>query len=150
MQRGTWTTVALLSSLALGAPRATGAEDLRNSLRVNNIESVRINLAPAGGGLGFEIELDGGDPRIEPLLALIREAEPGGGHKCPNQGAIRFFMKDGGLVGLGLLPAHQEGVYGLRLYRGETLLMTYRVDRGALLDVLGELDVPTGDPAFRE
>jgi hypothetical protein len=145
-----WMFLLATLALLLGAAEIDEGSDLRNSLQVNNITAMRVNLAPAGAGLGFELEVAGGDPRLEPLLALIRAAEPGGGHKCPNEGAIRFFMRDGSVVGIGLLPGHESVVYGLRLYEGEHLLGTYRVERGELLVALEGLGVPTGDPAFRE
>jgi hypothetical protein len=124
--------------------------DVRDSLRPENISDIRINLNPWGPHLGFETELAGDDPRLEALLAVIREAEDGGGHKCANAGAIRFRMKDGGLVGVGLLPSHTEGLYELRLYDGNDRVGAYRVDRLALLGALEDLGVPLGDPAFRE
>jgi hypothetical protein len=132
------------------AAAASAEGDPRDSLDPQDIESVRINLEPAGAGLGFETTIPGADSRLVPLFELIREAEPGGGHKCPNAGAIRFRLKSGRLVGVGLLPAHTPGEYGLRLYDGERHVGTCRVERAALLGVLAALGVPTDDPAFRE
>jgi hypothetical protein len=132
------------------AAAAFAEADPRDSLDPSDIESVRINLEPAGAGLGFEATIPGDDPRLVALLELIRGAQPGGGHKCPNAGAIRFRLKTGRLVGVGLLPAHTPGDYGLRLYDGERHVGTCRVERAALLGVLASLGVPTDDPAFRE
>jgi hypothetical protein len=143
------TRILALVLLFAASPGASGM-DARKSLQAGNIESLRVNLAPAGAGLGFELEIDGGDPRLESLFELLLRAEPGGDHKCPNRGALRFFMRDGSVVALGLLPGHTPGDYGLRLYEDERLLGTYRVSRGALLDALEGLGVPTEDPAFRE
>jgi hypothetical protein len=144
------TKLFLILAILLAVSPVAAEEDLRNSLRPGEISSMRVNLSPAGGGLGFELEIDGGDRRLAALIGLIRGAEPGGGHKCPNEGAIRFFMRDGSVVGIGLLPGHAPGEYGLRLYEGERLLGTYLVDRDELLVALDGLGVPTGDPAFRE
>lgn len=144
--------IAILAAVAI-APDAvarTPEPDIRDSLLPENVVSVRINLNPWGARLGFEAEVDGDDPRILPLVALIREAEPGGGHKCANTGAMRFRMKDGSLVGVGLLPSHTAGVYELRLYDGDRYVEAYRVDRSELLAALEGLGVPGEDPAFRE
>lgn len=122
--------------------------DIRESLLTEEISTVRINLNPAGAGLGFELEIEGADATLEPLLTLIREAEQGGGHKCTNKGAIRFIMRDGSVVGIGLLPGHNGVDYGLRLYDGDRFVKTYRVNREELLQVMEMLGVPAGDPAF--
>jgi hypothetical protein len=125
-------------------------KDPRDLLRTQDIASVRINLNPFGPHLGFEVEIEGGDTRLDALIAVIREAEPGGGHKCPNRGAIRFRLADGAVIGVGLLPSHIEETYGLRLYHGERFVKTYQVRRASLLAALHELEVPSDDPAFRE
>ena len=142
--------LATLSLLAAGSAASADADGIRKSLKAGEIESMRLNLAPAGAGLGFEMALSGDDPRVEALAELVREAEPGGGHKCPHQGAIRFRMRDGRVVGVGLLPSHTPGIYELRLYDGERYLEAYRVERAALLRALEDLGVPVADPAFRE
>lgn len=54
------------------------------------------------------------------------------------------------MVGVGLLPGHSPGVYDLRLYDGDDFVVTYRVDRPALLAALEALGLPMDDPAFRE
>jgi hypothetical protein len=137
--------VALTSCL----PAATGAEPL-DSLQSGAIRAVRVNLNPWGPHLGFEMELARDDPRVESLVAVIRGSAPGGGHKCANAGAIRFHMKDGDVIGVGLLPSHQAGLYELRLYDGDAHVATRTVDRAELLSALTALGVPMGDPAFRE
>jgi len=134
----------------LGASAASAGTDLRDSLRPENITRVRINLNPWGGRIGFETEAAGDDPRVEALAAVIRSAEPGGGHKCANAGAIRFRTQDGGMIGVGLLPSHTEGLYELRLYDEDRYVAVYRVERAALLAALQGLGVPIDDPAFRE
>jgi hypothetical protein len=140
-----FTIVALLACL----PAAAG-EDLLDSLDPGNIAAVRINLNPGGADIGFEAEFDGGDPRLEPLVALLRDAEPGGGHKCPNAGAIRLFLKDESLIGVGLLPSHTEGRYEFRLYDGDRYIEAFIVERDDLLAGMEALGVPTDDHAFRE
>jgi hypothetical protein len=136
--------------LVLCAPAAASGTDPRDSLKSRDISAVRINLTPWGAQLGFETEVSGDDPRVEALAALIRQAEPGGGHRCANAGAIRFRMEDGSVVGVGLLPSHTEGLYDLRLYEGERYVAVYRVSRSSLLAALADLGVPMDDPAFRE
>jgi hypothetical protein len=136
---------ALLASLSPAA-----GNDLVESLDASNIAAVRINLNPGGAQIGFETEFDGGDPRLEPLVALLHGAEPGGGHKCSNAGAIRFRMKDGSIVGVGLLPSHTAGRFELRLYDGDRYLEPFIVERASLLAAMEALGVPTDDPAFRE
>jgi hypothetical protein len=138
----------LLASIVLCLPAAAGEEDLLSSLVPEKVESVRINLNAWGASLGFESEIDGEDPRLAPLIAMIRSADQGGGHKCPNVGAIRLRIASGGLIGLGLLPSHSEGLYGFRLYDGDIFLGAYVVQRTPFLSVLEELGVPMDDPAF--
>jgi hypothetical protein len=96
------------------------------------------------------MELVGDDPRVDALVAVISGSTPGGGHKCANAGAIRFQMNSGDLIGVGLLPSHQAGLYELRLYDGDTHVATHSVDRAELLSALSALGVPMDDPAFRE
>ena len=129
---------------------ASADTDLRDSLIPDSIRSVRVNLNPWGPHLGFEIEIAGDDPRLESLVAVIRGGESGGGHKCANAGAIRFWMADGRMVGVGLLPSHEAGLYELRLYDGDEYVAACRVNRAALLEALGNLGLPMEDPAFRE
>jgi len=136
--------------LVLCVPAAASETELRDSLKPRDISAVRINLNPWGAQLGFEIEVFGDDPRVEALAAVIRQAEPGGGHKCANGGAIRFRMEDGSVVGVGLLPSHTEGLYELRLYDGDRYFAVYRVSRASLLVALADFGVPMDDPAFRE
>jgi len=124
--------------------------DVRDLLWPEDVAGVRISLNPAGARLGFEAESDDRDTRLAPLMELIRESEPGGGHKCANAGSIRFKMTDGSVIAVGLLPAHTPGVYDLRLYEGERHLTTLRVDRARLLAALAEMGIPLDDPAFRE
>jgi hypothetical protein len=143
---------SLFAIVTLLACMPAAGEEVRllDSLRSEYIATARINLNPGGADIGFEAEFSGGDPRLEPLVALLRSAEPGGGHKCPNAGAIRFQMKDGSTVGVGLLPSHTTGLYEFRLYDGDRFLEPYTVERNSLLAAMKELGVPTDDPAFRE
>ena len=131
-------------------PAAAAGTDLRDLLQPHSISVVRFNLNPWGPHLGFEMELAGGDPRVEALVALIRGPEPGGGHKCANAGAIRFRMEDGKVIGIGLLPSHKEGLYELRLYDGDDFVTAVRVERVSFLVALEGLGLPMDDPAFRE
>jgi len=136
-------------ALALCLPLCA-ADDVLTSLRPNDVAGARINLNPWGPHIGFEAEFDGGDARLQPLLAVIREAAPGKGHKCSNSGAIRFRMDDGSVIGVGLLPGHEAGLYEIRLYDGDRYVGVRRVDRDRLLDALRGLGLPMDDPAFRQ
>jgi hypothetical protein len=142
--------VLLIGPVLPCMPAPSEAEQLVDLLRIGNIESVRINLVPGGADIGFELEVTGTDPDLEPLLELIRGMKPGGGHKCPNAGSIRFRMNGGGTIGIGLLPSHTKGLYGFRLYDGDRHLQTFTLDRGALLEAMDRLGVPTAAYAFRE
>ena len=137
--------VALLACLP-----AVAGSDIQESLQTHAISGVRVNLNPWGPHLGFEAEFAGGDPRLEALAAVVRGAEPGGGHKCANAGAIRFRMKNDRVIGVGLLPSHTAGLYELRLYDGDDYVAAYRVDRKVLMLALQGLGLPMDDPAFRE
>ena len=136
--------------IALCLTAAVGDQDPLAALLNEDIETVRINLNTWGASLGFESEFDGDDPRLEPLIAVIKGAARGGGHKCPNMGAIRLRMAGGGVVGLGLLPSHSQGLYGFRLYDGDVFLGAYIVPRSLFLSALEGLGVPMDDPAFNE
>lgn len=124
--------------------------DLRTILVTEDIERVRISLNPWGPHLGFEIDVDGNHPGVAALTSVIQDAEPSRGHKCANRGAIRFWMSDGSVVAVGLLPSHTEGLYQFRLYEGSRLQAVFSVRRAALMAALAELGVPGDDPAFAE
>ena len=140
----------VLVSIVLCQPAAAGDADLLTVLVTEEIESLRINLNPWGPHLGFEIEIDGEDPRIAALVSVISNAEPSQGHKCANRGALRFRLSDDEVITAGLLPSHTEGFYQFRLYDGDRLEGVYRVRRAALLAVLEGLGVPVDDPAFSD
>jgi len=144
------TVIVVLVLGFLCQPAVPGEQDLLAALVTEDIETVRVNLNTWGASLGFESEFDGDDPRLEPLIAVIKGAARGGGHKCPNMGAIRLRMAGGGVVGLGLLPSHSQGLYGFRLYDGDVFLGAYIVPRSLFLSALEGLGVPMDDPAFNE
>ena len=144
------TLIIVLVSFALCPLATAGDGDLRNVLATRDIESVRINLNPWGPQLGFEVEIEGDDPRLAALLSVISSGEPSRGHKCANRGAIRFCLKRGEGIAVGLLPSHSEGSYQFRLYEGDHLEGVFRVRRDALLAALEGLGVPIGDPAFAD
>ena len=150
MHTAIWTGVVLFGTLLAGASGPGAEPDPRDRLRSGEIASVSIHLNAAGAHLGFATVVDGADPRLMPLIEVIRGARVRGGHKCANEGSIHFRRTDGRTVGVGLLPSHSPGVYELRIYDGEGLVDAYRVDRAALLSALAVLGVPTDDPAFRE
>jgi len=144
------TTFILLVASISGLPVIAGGEELLKALRPGRMEDARIHLNPVGAQLGFELEITGSDPRVGTLIEEIRASVPGGGHKCPNAGAIRFRMTDGRLIAVGLLPGHEPGDYAIRLYDGRRFVGTRSVNREAFLAALEVLGVPTEDPAFRE
>jgi hypothetical protein len=141
--------ILILALTSAGLPRSVAA-DLRDALQPAQIDFVRIRLNASGVGLGFETDVAGTDARLTALLEVVRQADTRGGHKCPNVGSIRFHLRDGNVIGIGLLPSHSQGVYELRLYDGENLITAYRVRRAKLLAALELLGVPIDDPAFRE
>jgi hypothetical protein len=144
------TGIVLFAALLAGAPRAVVDRDPRDLLQSGEIESMSIHLEAAGANLGFEAVIDGTDPRLASLIQVIRDARTRGGHRCSNAGSIRFRLTGGGVVGVGLLPSHNPGVYELRIYDGERLVDAYRVERAALLNALTLLGIPTDHRAFRE
>ena len=137
-------------STVLCLPAAGGEEDLLSTLVGEKIESVRISLIPWGPHLGFESEIGGGDPRLKALVAVIGGAEPSGGHKCTNRGAVRFRMVGGSVIAVGLLPSHDKGIYEIRLYDSDRLQGVYVVRRAELLAAFEGLGVPVDDPAFAD
>lgn len=130
---------------------AAGDRNALTALVQNEIAEVHITLEPWGSHLGFAADIAGDDPRLAPLIEVIKVAEPASDHKCANRGAIRFELSDGRTIAIGLLPGHEEGFYGFRLYgdaRLDTVYSVHRVRRDTLLAVLGELGVPVDGPAF--
>ncbi len=106
------------------------------------------------------IVLDGKLVQVEPLevtadgrtiirefAALVSRAVPGSDHKCKDIGEIRFNLRSGDTVRIGLLPAHQEGFYDLRFYKSEGYSV-WQVDREQLLGLLERAGIPARDPAF--
>jgi hypothetical protein len=144
------TVIAVLVLGILCQPAVAGDQGPLAALSTEDIATVRINLNTWGASLGFEADFDGDDPRLAPLIAVIKNADQGGGHKCPNVGAIRLRMAGGGVIGLGLLPSHNEGLYGFRLYDGDVFLGPYTVERAPFISALERLGVPMDDPAFKE
>ena len=147
MSRSIQVVGIMLALCSVCATAGTQPSDtIVTELSTKSIDWVRINLNASGAELGFETVVAGDDPRITPLIHLIRNAEPGKGHKCSNVGAVRFRMKDGSLLGLGLLPSHNETDFELRLYGDDQFLGVLRVDRQDLLAILESLGVPQEHP----
>lgn len=124
--------------------------DPRLELQHGTITNAQINLDPSGAQLGFQAEIDEDEPDLQRLVDLVLAAEPCRGCKCQNVGAVRITLEDGSVVGVGLLPSHDEANFKLRFYIDDRFLGVYRVDREAFLAVLEGLDVPVDDPAFGE
>lgn len=135
----------------LAAPYPSGAEGPPAKLTSADIATVQIRLNSGGVDLGFSSDLPGDDPRVRALVEVIRDrAEPAHDHKCGNRGSIRFQMRDGRRLALGLLPGHTAGFYELRFYEGDEFVAIYRIDRAAFLAALGDLGVPLDDRAFAD
>jgi hypothetical protein len=138
--------VTLIHSLSAEA----GTRDLSSALATDDAEVVHVDLYPRDSHPGFETDIDGDDPRLESLVAVIIGAEPGCGHKCPNRGMVRFRMVGGRVISVGLLPSHEEDVFGLRLYDGDRLQGVLCVQRATLVAAFERLAVPVDGPAFRD
>ena len=151
MERVMWIVkLALIGYSLCGYTAPAIADDTLDELNPDQIVSVRITLNPWGANLGFETEVNGDDPKVHLLVAVIGEAELSKGHKCANRGAIRFRMEGGGVISLGLLPGHTEGFYEFRLYEEGEYVAFFRIERSPFLEALAGLDVPVNGPAFEE
>jgi hypothetical protein len=84
---------------------------------------------------------------IRELAALVSRAVPGEDHKCRDIGEIRFKLRSGETVRIGLLPAHQEGLYDLRFYLSEGYSVR-QIDRESLLSLLERTGIPARSPEF--
>ncbi len=141
-----WLLAMLLLSLSAGA----GDGDLLSALATDDAEVVHVNLYPRGSHPGFEADFDGDDPRLESLVAVISGTEPGCGHTCPDRGMVRFRMVGGRVISVGLLPSHEEGAFGLRLFDGDRLQDVFCVQRATLMAAFELLEVPADGPAFAD
>ena len=141
----------LVVVLALsGLPGDVAAAEPEIEWRLGEIERVRINLDAEGAGLGLEREIDGDVPAVEELVALIDAAAPGEDHKCSNAGVVRFTMTDGSAMAVGLLPSHTQGLFDLRLYKGERFVGVVTVDRSPLMMALIDLGVSGEQPWMKK
>jgi hypothetical protein len=138
----------VFATLILSLSAEAGTRDLLSALATDDAEVVHVDLYPRDSHPGFETDIDGDDPRLESLVAVITGAEPGCGHKCPNRGMVRFRMVGGRLISVGLLPSHEAGVFGLRLYDGDRLLGALCVQRTMFMAACERLAVPMDGPAF--
>ena len=135
----------------VAAHAATVAEEPHADLIPERVASIQIVLNAGGVGLGYVSELPGDDAGVRALVEVIRDrAEPAHDHKCGNRGSIRFQMRTGTQLALGLLPGHAMGFYELRFYRGDEFVAIYRIDRAAFFAALGDLGVPLDDRAFAD
>lgn len=125
------------------------ASDVVSRPGLESIERARINLNPVGAKLGFEHEVAGNHRAVAALVELIDHASPGDDHKCSNIGAVRLFREDGGVVGVGLLPGHVEGLMNLRLYEDGSYLGVVEVDRDRLEAVLAMFGVAEEESIMR-
>lgn len=143
MRRSVFAVAICAACLPAGAQTV---DQLVADLGAGTVDSVRINLNPWGANLGFEVILGSDDSGVQRLIHLIRNAEPGTGHKCANVGAVRFMMSDGRRIALGLLPSHDHPGFELRLDNDGVYVGVLRVDQEPLLPTLEDLGVPRDDP----
>ena len=94
--------------------------------------------------LKFSID---GRTLIREFATLVSRAESGDDHKCQDIGEIRFGMRDGSTVRIGLLPAHQDGIFNLRFY-GADGYSVGQVDRESLFGLLERAGIPARDSSF--
>jgi hypothetical protein len=125
------------------------ADDLseRSALVPHEIHSITIILDSRlveQDLLEFSID---GRTLIREFATLVSRAESGDDHKCRDIGEIRFGMRDGSTVRVGLLPAHQDGIYNLRFYGAERYSVG-QVDRESLLGLLERAGIPARSPEF--
>lgn len=77
---------------------------------------------------------------VEALAAVIRSGAPTAGHKCRDTGKLRFHLRDGSVVSLGILQGHQSGFVEYKVYVGETTEW-FHVDEAAFAAALERLGV---------
>jgi hypothetical protein len=77
---------------------------------------------------------------VEALAAVIRSGAPTAGHKCRDTGRLRFHLRDGSVVSLGILQGHQPGFVEYKVDVGETAEW-FHVDESAFAAVLERFGV---------
>ncbi len=77
---------------------------------------------------------------IETLAAVIRSGTPTAGHKCRDTGKLRFHLRDGSVVSLGILQGHQAGFVEYKVYVGEATEW-FHVDESAFAAALARFGV---------
>jgi hypothetical protein len=138
-----------ITLLAVVAPTAAEAPVTLHQLQPSEIEGLSASLAAREAEPGLELALPGDDPRVGTLADLLREAQPARDHRCSDAGALRFRLRDGRILHVGLLPSHVEGRYGLRLWEEGRVLGTFDVERGALLEALEAIGLPLNHPSLQ-
>jgi hypothetical protein len=104
------TVGSVVAATAVGPP----------ALPVGEIESVEI--VAFDWSVRQEVPLITGTDAaaVEALAAVIRSGAPTGGHKCRDTGKLRFHLRDGSVVSLGILQGHQPGFVEYKVDVGET------------------------------
>jgi len=77
---------------------------------------------------------------VEALAAVIRSGAATAGHKCRDTGKLRFHLRDGSVVSLGILQGHQSGFVEYKVYVGETAEW-FHVDESAFAAALARFGV---------
>jgi hypothetical protein len=110
------------------------------ALPVGQIESVEI--VAFDWSVHQEVPLITGTDAaaVEALAAVIRSGTPTPGHKCRDTGKLRFHLRDGSVVSLGILQGHQAGFVEYKVYVGETAEW-FHVDESAFAAALARFGV---------
>jgi hypothetical protein len=129
----------LAALLALGCALSAAAAE-PPMLPAGEIESVEI--AAFDWSVQQEVPLITGTDAaaVEALAAVIRSGAPTAGHKCRDTGKLRFHLRDGSVVSLGILPGHQSGFVEYKVYAGETAEW-FHVDEAAFAAAVERLGV---------
>lgn len=109
-------------------------------LPVGQIESVEI--AAFDWSVHEEVPLVTGTDAaaVKALAAVIRSGTPTAGHKCRDTGKLRFHLRDGSVVSLGILLNHQSGFVEYKVDVGETAEW-FHVDESAFAAALERFGV---------
>jgi len=107
---------ALVAAGCAVAASATGPP----VLPAGQIETVEIAAFDWGAGKEVPLVTSTDTAAVEALAAVIQLGTPSSGHKCHDTGKLRFHLRDGSTVSLGVLQGHQLGFVEYKLDVGET------------------------------
>jgi hypothetical protein len=109
-------------------------------LPAGQIESVEIVAFDWGVRQEVPLVTSTDAAAIEVLAAVIRSGTPTAGHKCRDTGKLRFHLRDGMVVTLGILQGHQAGFVEYKVYVGEASEW-FHVDESVLAAALERFGV---------